>query len=595
MSDSTAAPRELLPQHRQLIEDSGISEDVAVARGYFSVSEPKDLVGMFGPSQRLAPGLVIPVFNVYGETVYFQLRPDEPRVKDGRRLKYETPARAPMVIDVPPSTRPHLRNPKVTLWVTEGIRKADALASVGLRSVALLGVWNWRGRGDDGGSAALADWEAIALNDKRKVVICFDSDAFENPGVHAATERLGRMLEHRGAEVAFVYLPAAEDGSKVGVDDYLAAGASKEDLLGLVVREWRPLPSQRRTGAPAREPAEPRTLAEVLAAFHKWMYLPDEGAVLAAVGAVAANMLDGDPVWLLIVGPPSGGKSEIVQSTAEIPGVHKAATLTEGALLSGTAARDRASDAQGGLLNEIGSFGVLMMKDFGSVLNQHNDKRAPVLAAMRECFDGSWTRHVGVDGGRTLHWEGKLGLLAGVTPIRGASARGGQAAAPAEPAAPVTGAGFDQGSTGEPAPKRAPTFGLRPLETVTAITPRYGARCPWSPGGGTCGAARGGAGDPGCQLSNLGRPSTRQRATGTSRRRTRPVSVELRAAIGCRSPSVSAAPQRPDGRNRAGGRPDRDPDRTADRRRVRRLPRLLLLAGCAADPRAVRAVLRKSV
>jgi hypothetical protein len=105
-----------------------------------------------------------------------------------------------------------------------------------------------------------------------------------------------------------------------------------------------------------------------------------------------------------------------VQSTANVPGVHKAATLTESALLSGTAAKDRASDAQGGLLNEIGSFGILMLKDFGSVLNEHRDKRGPALAALRECFDGSWTRHVGVDGGRTLHWEGKLGLIAGCTP-----------------------------------------------------------------------------------------------------------------------------------------------------------------------------------
>src|SRR5262249_22743054 len=28
----------------------------------------------------------------------------------------------------------------------------------------------------------------------------------------------------------------------------------------------------------------------------------------------------------------------------------------------------------------------------------------------------SWTRHVGTDGGRTLHWTGKVGLVAGCTP-----------------------------------------------------------------------------------------------------------------------------------------------------------------------------------
>ena len=50
------------------------------------------------------------------------------------------------------------------------------------------------------------------------------------------------------------------------------------------------------------------------------------------------------------------------------------------------------------------------------MLSMHHDGRAQVLAALREVYDGSWTRHVGTDGGKTLHWEGKVGLIAGVTP-----------------------------------------------------------------------------------------------------------------------------------------------------------------------------------
>jgi hypothetical protein len=45
----------------------------------------------------------------------------------------------------------------------------------------------------------------------------------------------------------------------------------------------------------------------------------------------------------------------------------------------------------------------------------NRDIRAALLAALREIYDGHWTRHVGVDGGRTLDWSGKLGLLAGCT------------------------------------------------------------------------------------------------------------------------------------------------------------------------------------
>ncbi len=37
-------------------------------------------------------------------------------------------------------------------------------------------------------------------------------------------------------------------------------------------------------------------------------------------------------------------------------------------------------------------------------------------SGLREVCDGSWTRHLGVDGGTTLAWSGKIGLIAAVTP-----------------------------------------------------------------------------------------------------------------------------------------------------------------------------------
>jgi hypothetical protein len=409
----------LLPQHQALLDASAITAEVAEARGYYSVNEPKELTGLFGPSQRLAPALVIPVRNVRGEVEYFQLRPDNPRVKDGRTQRYEIPARARMPLDVPPGALAHLGNPKVKLWITEGIRKADSLASIGLRSIALLGVWNWRGRGEDGGTTILEDFEYVALNE-RQLVICFDSDAFQNPGVHRATERLGRVLEHRGAELSFVYLPSAEDGSKQGVDDYLGVGHSKDELMRLIERRWEPLPSQARamaTGRKKLDGVEPCTTYETVEVFRHWLHLPTPDSVLAVLGAIAANRLDGDPVWLLLVAAPSAGKTEPIMATSALPDVHPAATLTEAALLSGSSKRDHAGDATGGMLRTIGEFGVIALKDFTSILSMNRDSRAQTIAALREVYDGSWTRQLGVDGGRTLHWQGKVGLVGGCTPV----------------------------------------------------------------------------------------------------------------------------------------------------------------------------------
>jgi hypothetical protein len=71
------------------------------------------------------------------------------------------------------------------------------------------------------------------------VYIAFDSDAMTKPGVFLALTRLKPFLESRGAIVRVVYLPSADDGTKVGLDDFLAAGKSIDDLLSLAVDELR--------------------------------------------------------------------------------------------------------------------------------------------------------------------------------------------------------------------------------------------------------------------------------------------------------------------------------------------------------------------
>ena len=152
------------------------------------------------------------------------------------------------------------------------------------------------------------------------------------------------------------------------------------------------------------------------ATFRSWLHLPDTGALDAVLATVAANRLGGDPVWLLLVGPPGGGKSELLNAITRLEDAHPAGTLTEASLLSGTPKREHDAAAKGGLLRSIGDYGIIVAKDFGSVLNMNRDARAQLLAALREVYDGAWTRHVGTDGGKTLAWNGKVGLIGGCTP-----------------------------------------------------------------------------------------------------------------------------------------------------------------------------------
>jgi hypothetical protein len=137
-----------------------------------------------------------------------------------------------MRLDVPPRCRADIGDPSIPLWITEGQKKADALASLGLCAIALLGVWNFIGTNDRGGKVFLSDFLDIALNNGRPVRIVFDSDVMTKPEVKQALEVLTQRLQRKGAMIQAVYLPGGKN--KVGVDDWLAEGHTVEDLEDLV-------------------------------------------------------------------------------------------------------------------------------------------------------------------------------------------------------------------------------------------------------------------------------------------------------------------------------------------------------------------------
>jgi hypothetical protein len=146
---------------------SGITPPVIAARGCRTVTKRSELEQPgFSRPQRIIATLPVPIWSSAGTIGSYQHRPDAPRINGaGKPIKYETPVASRMVIDVPPPTGARLGNPSIPLLVTEGVKKAESAVSRGLYCIAVLGVWNWRGRNEDGCLTALADWESIALND----------------------------------------------------------------------------------------------------------------------------------------------------------------------------------------------------------------------------------------------------------------------------------------------------------------------------------------------------------------------------------------------------------------------------------------------
>ena len=71
----------------------------------------------------------------------------------------------------------------------------------------------------------------------------------------------------------------------------------------------------------------PCKIDHTLAVFQRWLLLKDYTPVLAVLGAIAANYLEGDPVWLGLIGPPSSAKTEILNALSKLPHVVQAATV----------------------------------------------------------------------------------------------------------------------------------------------------------------------------------------------------------------------------------------------------------------------------
>ena len=219
--------------HLEQLRNSAISPEVITERGYRSIPNKAELASLgFSASQQHVPGLVIPQYGVDGKLSGYQYRPDKPRTnKKGKVIKYENPAGGRLHLDCPPRCQLMLGDPKIRLWITEGSKKADALASHGACAVSLTGVWGFKGKNDTGGITLLADWDYIALKG-RKVYLAFDSDIIDKSEVRKALGRLAQHLENKGAKVFVVRLPGG-NGAKVGIDDYLAEGHTLDDVVAL--------------------------------------------------------------------------------------------------------------------------------------------------------------------------------------------------------------------------------------------------------------------------------------------------------------------------------------------------------------------------
>ena len=163
------------------------------------------------------------------------------------------------------------------LILTEGETRSLAGASCDLAVVSITGV----DCGQVGGK--LHPDLAVAELQGRQVFLTFDSDVTRKPRAQTALRKQATLLRERGAEVFVVSLPPAPDGSKQGLDDYLARYGVEAFKALLQSPETRPA-----EGAEVYEP--PVALASIMATN----YPPTEWIWQNLILKSAVNLLFGD-------------------------------------------------------------------------------------------------------------------------------------------------------------------------------------------------------------------------------------------------------------------------------------------------------------
>jgi hypothetical protein len=155
----------------------------------------------------------------------------------------------------------------------------------------------------------------------------------------------------------------------------------------------------------------------LVAHMEKWFYRPDLDALRIALATAAAHyQKDSEPVWLYVIGVPGSGKTSIViECLSVFNDVRILSDLSVSALISGWS--KAGNQPKYGILREVGSSAVFLFKDFTTILTKRHDDRDQILGALREIYDGRYSRHFGVSSKSEVLWQGKVSAIAAVTPV----------------------------------------------------------------------------------------------------------------------------------------------------------------------------------
>ena len=159
------------------------------------------------------------------------------------------------------------------------------------------------------------------------------------------------------------------------------------------------------------------TLSKLKEGLREHLYIEDEDVIDVVMAATLSNIMRlGQPVWLVLIGAPSSGKTQYILPLehSQPEGkkiIHQITDLTPNTFLSAYNAGKGKEPIS--MLHRIGEYGIMLFPDLTSLFSKEPQVMQEILGQLRHVYDGYLTKHTGNQ--EPMEWKGSLGIIAAST------------------------------------------------------------------------------------------------------------------------------------------------------------------------------------
>lgn len=154
--------------------------------------------------------------------------------------------------------------------------------------------------------------------------------------------------------------------------------------------------------------AEPISLETAKDKILQYLYFEDSDIIDIVLAAAISYTYESGPVWIILVGPPSSGKTEILRSIKGYKDTIFIESITDRTLFSGR------PNAYGILEKNNSPFSLLINKDFGSILSKPSGEKGLILQQLRGIYDSEYHDATG-SGKAPIEWHNRLNFISACT------------------------------------------------------------------------------------------------------------------------------------------------------------------------------------